>query len=75
MKKLEYKHRIAWFISNYYETGMEYPNLLETMKDEDLDKVKWYDDIISIPTELSDAEFKSYDSFCTDWENKMKLDT
>ena len=36
-------------MENYYETGMEYHGLLESMKDEDLDNLKWYDDIISIP--------------------------
>ena len=75
MKKLEYKHRIAWFISHYYETGMEYPILLENMKNEDLDKVKWYNGVISIPTELEEGVFEHYDRFCNDWENKMKKST
>jgi hypothetical protein len=68
MKTLEYKHRIAWFIGNYYETGMEYPILLETMKDADLDNFEWYDEIISIPTELPELVFEKYDDFCRVWE-------
>jgi len=48
-KKLTYEQRVAWFIQNYYETGMEYTILLETMKDKDLDNVKYYNDIIKIP--------------------------
>lgn len=48
-EKLTYEERIAWFIQNFYETGMEYPTLLETMKNENLDNVKWYDDLIKIP--------------------------
>ena len=47
--KLTYEERIQWFISNFYETGMEYQSLLESMKDEDLDNFKWYDDFIKIP--------------------------
>lgn len=48
-EKLTYEERIAWFVRNFYETGMEYPILLENMKTEDLDNVKWYDDFIKIP--------------------------
>ena len=46
---LTYEERIRWFVSNYYETGMEYLSLLETMKNEDLDNFKWYDEIIKFP--------------------------
>ena len=46
---LTYEERIKWFVSNYYETGMEYLSLLVTMKNEDLDNFKWYDEIIKIP--------------------------
>jgi len=48
-KKLTYEERITWFINNFYETGMEYEILLDNMKDEDLDNVKHYNDIIKIP--------------------------
>ena len=48
-KKLTYEERIQWFINNYYETGMEYGVLLIVMKNEDLDNVKYYNDIIKIP--------------------------
>jgi hypothetical protein len=46
---LTYEERIRWFIQNYYETGMEYQILLETMKDADLDNLQWYDEVIRIP--------------------------
>jgi hypothetical protein len=48
-EKLTYEERIAWFVQNFYETGMEYPILLENMKHENLDNLKWYDDFIKIP--------------------------
>ncbi len=48
-EKLTYEERIAWFIQNFYETGIEYPILLESMKNENLDNLKWYDDFIKIP--------------------------
>jgi thymidylate synthase len=47
--ELTYAQRIKWFITNYYETGMEYKILLDTMKNENLDKVKFYDEEIAIP--------------------------
>lgn len=48
-KKLTYEERILWFVQNNYETGMEYSILLESMKDDDLDNFKWYNEIIKIP--------------------------
>jgi hypothetical protein len=47
--ELTYEERIKWFIQNYYESGMEYELLLISMKNENLDAFKWYDEIISIP--------------------------
>jgi hypothetical protein len=46
---LSYEERIKWFVSNYYETGMEYQIMLDNMKNDDLDNFKWYDDFIKIP--------------------------
>lgn len=46
---MTYEERIKWLFENNYETGMEYGILLETMKNEDLDKLKWYNDFITIP--------------------------
>jgi hypothetical protein len=46
---LTYEERIAWFVKNYYEQGMEYESLLVTMKDEDLDNFQWYDEVIKFP--------------------------
>lgn len=47
--ELTYEERIKWFIQNYYESGMEYELLLISMKNENLDAFKWYDEIISMP--------------------------
>ena len=48
-RELTYEERIKWFISNYYETGMEYEGLLQSMKDTNLDGFEWYDEVVSIP--------------------------
>ena len=48
-KKLTYKERIDWFVANFYETGMEYQIIYDSFKNEDLDRIKWYDDFIKIP--------------------------
>lgn len=55
--ELTYEERVKWFINNYYETGMEYKILLETMKDKDLNNFKWYNDVISIPKYKVETEF------------------
>lgn len=47
--KMSYEERIKWLFENHYETGMEYGILLETMKNEDLDKIRWYNEFITIP--------------------------
>jgi hypothetical protein len=47
--ELSYEERILWFFRNYYETGMEYLTMLENLKNEDLDKIEWYDEFIKIP--------------------------
>ncbi len=48
-KKLTYKERIDWFVVNFYETGMEYEIIYDSFKNEDLDRIKWYNDFIKIP--------------------------
>jgi len=58
--ELTYEERIAWFVENYYESGMEYQSLLVTMKDEDLDNFKWYNDFISIPKHKVESKFGTY---------------
>ena len=58
--ELTYEERIAWFVENYYESGMEYQSLLVTMKDEDLDNFKWYDDFIPIPKHKVESKFGTY---------------
>jgi hypothetical protein len=58
--ELTYEERIAWFVENYYESGMEYQSLLVTMKDEDLDNFKWYNDFISIPKYKVESKFGTY---------------
>lgn len=46
---LTYEERIQWFMKNYYESGMEYLILLESLKEADLDNFRWYDEIIKFP--------------------------
>jgi hypothetical protein len=58
--ELTYEERIAWFVENYYESGMEYQSLLITMKEEDLDNFKWYDDFITIPKYKVESKFGTY---------------
>lgn len=55
-RKLTYEERVQWFFDNYYESGMEYPSLLENLKDADLDRLPWYGDFIAIPREVAAQE-------------------
>jgi hypothetical protein len=48
-EKLTYEERVQWFVSNFYETGMEYEAMLDNMKNQDLDNFEWYGDIVKIP--------------------------
>lgn len=41
--------RISWFYLNYYETGMEFIGVQESLKDTDLDNFEWYGEKIEIP--------------------------
>jgi hypothetical protein len=72
--ELTYEERIQWFVSNYYETGMEYQSLLVTMKDEDLDNFKWYDDFISIPKYKVESKFGTYIKMETETSTKLTGD-
>lgn len=56
-RRLTYEERIRWFITNYYESGMEYEGLLSSMKDTNLDSFQWYDETISIPKYNNDILF------------------
>jgi hypothetical protein len=47
--ELTYEERVRWFVNNYYETGMEYASMLESMRDEDLDNFVWYGETMQIP--------------------------
>lgn len=53
-RELNYEERIAWFVSNYYETGMEFQSLLQSMKTENLDKFEWCGETIRIPKTYSE---------------------
>ena len=55
-KELTYEERVRWFVNNYYETGMEYASMLESMKNEDLDNFVWYGEKIQIPKFYSGNE-------------------
>lgn len=65
--ELEYEERIKWFFTNYYETGMEYEILLDTMKKQNLDKIKHYDQIISLPKYLINS-FNFFNRFDNEFE-------
>ncbi len=58
--ELTYEERVKWFITNFYETGMEYEYLLDALKNEDLDNLKWYNDVISIPKYKIETKFGTY---------------
>ncbi|MEK6829865.1 MAG: hypothetical protein AABY15_07130 [Nanoarchaeota archaeon] len=48
-RELTYEERVEWFVANYYETGMELRIMLDSLKNDNLDKFKWYDEIIRFP--------------------------
>lgn len=48
-RPMKYEERIKWLFRNHYETGMEYEIMLESLKSEDLDKLKWYDGFLTLP--------------------------
>ena len=54
--ELTYEERVRWFVNNYYETGMEYASMLESMRDDDLDNFVWYGETIRIPKFYSSNE-------------------
>jgi hypothetical protein len=56
-KELTYEERVRWFVNNYYETGMEYASMLESMKNKDLDNFVWYGKKIQIPKFYNDKNF------------------
>ena len=55
-KELTYEERVRWFVNNYYETGMEYASMLESMKNKNLDNFEWYGEKIQIPKFYSGNE-------------------
>jgi hypothetical protein len=55
-RELTYEERIAWFVANYYETGMEYENLLHAMKTTNLDSFEWIDETVSVPKRISELK-------------------
>lgn len=72
--ELTYEERIKWFITNYYETGMEYEILLETMKDKDLNNFKWYNGVISIPKYKVESKFGTLYKMQTKDTTKLSTD-
>lgn len=55
-RELTYEERVAWFVANYYETGMEYEGMLDSLRDADLDQFKWYDETICFPRTFSELK-------------------
>jgi len=56
-RELTYEERIAWFVANYYETGMEYEGLLKSMKTSNLDGFEWIGgEIVKIPKKVGELK-------------------
>ena len=68
-KELTYEERIQWFISKYYESGMEYEGLLVSMKDTNLDSFQWYDETVSIPKYGDDVLYSDIEYLIIMWSN------
>ena len=68
-KELTYEERIQWFISKYYESGIEYEGLLVSMKDTNLDSFQWYDETVSIPKYGDDALYSEIEHLIIMWSN------
>ena len=68
-KELTYEERIQWFISKYYESGMEYEGLLVSMKDTNLDSFQWYDETVSIPKCVDDVLYTEIEYLIIMWSN------
>jgi hypothetical protein len=60
-RELTYEERIAWFVANYYETGMEYASLLESMKTSNLDQFEWIDEVIKFPKTVDELKLVKVD--------------
>jgi hypothetical protein len=61
-RELTYEERIAWFVANYYETGMEYEGLLESMKTYNLDQFEWIGgDVIRFPKTVDELKLAKVD--------------
>ena len=54
-----YEERVGWFLQNYYETGMEYENMLENLKNTNLDALETVSGIIAIPKLCKDLAPKN----------------
>lgn len=55
---LTYEEKVRWFVDNYYETGMEYAIMLDSLKDDDLDNFKWHNDTIQFPKTVRERNEK-----------------
>jgi hypothetical protein len=61
-RELTYEERIAWFVANYYETGMEYESLLKSMKTSNLDQFEWIGgDVIRFPKTVDESKLVKVD--------------
>ena len=66
-KELTYEERIQWFISKYYESGMEYEGLLVSMKNTNLDSFQWYNETVSIPKYGDDVLYSEIEHLIITW--------
>jgi len=57
-EKLTFSERVYLLFQQIWETGMEYPILLQSKQKINLDAFEWYDDIIKIPKYKNELTFE-----------------
>lgn len=55
-RELTHEERVAWFVANYYETGMELEGMTRALATENLDEFEWRGEIIKFPMKLGDIK-------------------
>lgn len=53
-RPLTHEERVAWFVANYYETGMELEGMIKALRGKDLDNFNWRGETISFPKTFSE---------------------
>lgn len=55
-RELTHEERVAWFVANYYETGMELDGMTRALASENLDEFEWRGELIKFPSKLGDIK-------------------